>query len=128
MNIIKFRGKCNNKWVYGYPYKEDELWMIQEYKENREFRYHIDNPDTIGQFSGLCDVNRREIYDGDIVKVTIIDGWGNDVELKGEVAFREGIFIIVFDPQCSPNVYSNITLYGAWGVYEDMEIVGNRYD
>lgn len=87
--IIKFRGKIKDEqrakelnlkvgdWVYGYYFHD--TGVIVHKKEIKEFdRHYIINtpyigefieviPETIGQFTGLYDVEKNEIYDNDIV-------------------------------------------------------------
>ena len=113
MREIKFRYKTRSgKLVCGYrPPFEAEV-----------------EPTTIGQFSGLLDCEGKEIYEGDIVQTTIIDGYGSDREIIGRVVFKEGCFDIVEQEDRPGFVGRKYRLYGAYNVYKTMRIVGNIYD
>jgi hypothetical protein len=85
---IKFRAKSISNdwtlgnWVYGTFYKDkNDYYMVEEITGS-----HIKiNPETVGQFTGLPDKNKNEIYEGDIIHFGNDEGLWSDQINKNEV-------------------------------------------
>ena len=71
MRTIKFRAKDEKgEWHYGDLEHSPigKFCRIHEYRNNGFYKWHADvDPDTVGQFTGLHDVDDTEIYEGDRV-------------------------------------------------------------
>lgn len=75
MRTIKFRGIsiCEGRWIFGDLFRTDLDGdvSIQFYNEEDGWMTAAVSPKTVGQFTGVTDINGREIYEGDIVRVRV---------------------------------------------------------
>lgn len=133
MREILFRGKVTDdhwyadlrgKWVEGNLVHQTEHYgsPVDRYHILYTGEFHCDYydsaeviPETIGQFTGLTDMNGMKIFEGDIVNT------------------RHGIRYIVFEDGCFCARKPNSRLCGNMRSYMreikgDIEIIGNIYD
>lgn len=104
MRTIKFRGKRidNGEWVYGDLCTKDIHHGVSILTDG-VIRNAV-RPDTVGQFTGEFDKDKREIYEGDII-LEQIDRAHID---KRIVQYYNGSFLAV------STYTSGDQAYGAW--------------
>lgn len=109
MRTIKFRGKRldDNRWIYGDLMRHQggdtfigdntHYWTDDGYHNNEYEEVRAVEDDTVGQFTGLCDKNGKEIYEDDIL------GCPEDSYFLHEaVIFADGCFMVKDDYTTTP--------------------------
>ncbi len=129
-NIGLFRGKSldNGEWIEGHYFldeiTDDECYIVvasyPAIQTNRDVNYcfscstyHID-PETLGEFTGLTDVNGRRIWEGDIVK----GSWDTTLVIYYDTCYLQ------FRAEESGGFSREIDYYGL----NKLEVIGNIYE
>lgn len=116
MRQIKFRAQdvASNKWLYGdlRHHKDDVCIFEQGGTKGEQVKR-----DTVGQFTGLRDINGKDIYEGDILDVSYAD---EDSYL--EVRFVRGVFAFLWNGDLDDEFPCNAP------THEWAKVIGNIYD
>jgi len=131
MKEYKFRGKRvdNGEWVYGFLVTSvnDRAYIIVYSTEDAvstrnelDFIYAEVIPETVGQYTELDDLNKKPIYEDDVVRA-----WSQGTMATGKVERRVDGLWIMFP------AYQNKQFWGLCPNHcgeTSVEVIGNIHD
>ena len=116
MREILFRGKSigDGQWQYGdlLNVGVDYDYAIRTYGGREHGQVNAVNGNTVGQYTGLTDKNGKKIFEGDIVRLYLVDGCEegvikfNGIMCRFMFFTKEGSYS--FDKDCVFEIIGNI--------------------
>lgn len=126
MREILFRGEQvdNGEWVYGNLITDGEdvfILVKEDLLKGLDVGGWIDGaqsyeviPETVGQYTGLCDKNGTKIFEHDIVRIAVCGTYDN--------------YVISYDKENARFVVGD-TDFTFWGyISTKIEVIGNVHD
>jgi len=119
MRTIKFRAQdvASNKWLYGDLRRHENDFCIFEHGGTNGEQV---KRETIGQFTGLTDIDGREIYEGDVLH---FDG----LNYRMVFIYNTGEFAALKIEHSMLNPPVNYRVVSFW-CKKGLKIIGNIYD
>ena len=142
---IKFRGiytdiNGNKKWVYGDLVHGKKITQTGLENKVSVGGYPVD-ANTVGQYTGIKDINGKEIFDDDIVishknAYKCSDEWCKIIKLYWHIYYFDGSFLFEFiKAELNEKNYKEYDKlehkpydYISNTDYRDLEIIGNKFD
>lgn len=136
MRKVLYRGqrKNNHEWVFGNYVKDDydnKTYIVTtDASKGYSIMVYEVIPETVGQCANLFDKNKKEIFEGDIIRVFTLDtgderraiiGFGNFIEENNGDEYIG--FYIEYE-----GMKSTITQLTMEEVKDRFEIIGNIHD
>ncbi len=91
MRQIKYRGynRKNGKWLYGFYLQNRGAHFVcpDEFAIGKTWDDYEVDPETVCEFTGLVDMNDKEVYEGDIVRLDGSAEYGWRIVVYYEEAF-----------------------------------------
>lgn len=123
---IKFRGKLikNSSWIYGDLVRDNKghSYIYPEDAEGLYLSNRVD-PETVGQYIGLRDIDGEEIFDGDIVRFI-------DSGTRVIITWHEylAMFYFQFNKDRPQNINDDKASIGEMKREYALEVIGNIHD
>lgn len=124
MREILFRGKhmAGSPWCYGnLAVRKDGVAIITPDDTPCGVYGQVD-PATVGQYTGLTDKNGKKIFEGDVVRFSLITGRSLVHQGLRQVTFNAGSFMIEDPYSGDDETISRIA------ASVELEVVGNVHD
>ena len=130
MRNIIFRGKrinCNGEWGYGDLRRFGGNTWVFPHDKDAAYDADMVDPKTVGEFTGLMDMNGKGIFEGDIVTYELPDYLGNFFPRIGKIYYQAGYFCVTMEH--GPYISLGISyLFEHPESARTVTVIGNIYD
>lgn len=121
---IKFRGK-QKTWIYGGVsiFNNEALIFDKDCVANTSYEVDIN---SVGQFTGFCDKNQKEIFENDIIKYNHTTSKFS-ISFKAFVVFERGVFGLYWEREMLGSIEKKFEPLNKIDL-RYLKVVGNTFD
>jgi len=118
---IKFRGKAlTGEWVYGFYIGQTKTHIASTILCDKTGKFVVVMAQTVGQYIGLKDKNKKESYKGDILK-----GSNGGDEFYGPIIWNQSTcsFVVDIKDEILHSLYDKFELEILGNIHENPELL-----